>query len=143
MGSQLDLDQGGTQRQWIRRWLGPSVGWVLVPDVSILSVTGGGTTNVLLGTVLVLVNFVGAVTINLPSAKASAAGAQALPFSFVGKPITVIDYGGNALNNNITIQAKGGAETIDGLASIQIAANYGAFTLNPKTDVGGYTLTQQ
>ena len=143
MASQLDLDQGGTQRQFVRRWLGPSVGWIMVPDPTILNVTVGGTTTILLGTVLVLVNFAGLVTINLPSAKASAAGAQAIPYSFVGKPITVIDYGGNAAGNNITIQAVGGAELIDGLASIAITAAFGAFTLNPKTDVGGYTLTQQ
>lgn len=145
MPSQTDLDQGGTQRQWARRWLGPSVGWIMVPEASILNVTAGGTTNVLLGTVLVLVNFAGLVTINLPSAKSSAAGAQALPFTFVGKPITVIDYGGNANTSTqkITIQALAGAETIDGLASIAITSAFGAFTLSPKTDVGGYTLTQQ
>lgn len=143
MTSQLDLDQGGTQRQWVRRFLGPSVGWIMVPEASILNITTSGTTNVLLGTVLVLVNVAGLVTVNLPSAKSSAAGAQAIPFSFVGKPITVIDYGGNAAGNNITIRALGGAELIDGLASIAITAAFGAFTLNPKTDVGGYTLTQQ
>lgn len=142
MASQLDLDQGGTQRQYVRRWLGPSVGWLFVPESSVLNVTTTGTTTVVLGTVLVLVNVAATAAIILPSAKQSPAGPQALPGTFVGKPITVIDYGGNAAANTITISAPG-AETIDGLASITLTAAFGAYTLNPKLDTGGYTLTQQ
>lgn len=142
MPSQLDLDQGGTTRQWKRLFLGPSVGWIMAPDNNILSVTVGGITTLLLGTTLVLINFAGLVTIQLPSALASAAGAQALPGTFLGRSITVVDSGGNAsIANPITILPFG-AELIDGLASITIQVAYGAFVLTPNTPLAGYTLTQ-
>jgi hypothetical protein len=141
MASQLDLDQGGTFRQKQRLYLGPSVGWQEAINTGILNVTSAGTVNVTLGTNLVLVNVAGLVTVNLPSAKQSPAGAQALPGTFLGIPITVVDIGGNAQNNNITIAAAG-AETIDGFASITIQINFGAYVLLPNLTSGGYTLTQ-
>src|SRR5947209_6375152 len=130
MASQLDLDQGGTTRHWIRKYLGPSVGWVYVPDKAILSVVTTGTTTLLPGTSLVLVDVAAVVTIQLPSSIASLAGAQTIPYGYAMVPITIIDLGGHARNFNITILPFG-TETIDGLASITITANYGAFTLNP------------
>lgn len=143
MPSQLDLDQGGTVRQSQRLYLGPSIGWILSPANNILSVTTVGTTIVLLGTTLILINVAGLVTIQLPSALASAAGAQALPGTFLGRPITVVDSGGNAnpTTRKITILPFG-TELIDGLASIAIQAPYGAFVLTPNTPLGGWTLTQ-
>jgi hypothetical protein len=142
MTSQLDLDQGGTYRQTEKVYLGPSVGWVHVPYETILNVVTAGTTTVLLGTTLVLVNVAGSVTIQLPSAKASPAGAQALPYSFVGKPITVLDIGGHATATPITILPFG-SETIAGLSTVSLASNYGSFTFLPNLTLGGYTLTQQ
>ena len=50
MASQTDLDQGGSFRQYVRRFLGPSVGWVFSPDDNVLDVTAGGTTTAALGT---------------------------------------------------------------------------------------------
>lgn len=141
MTSQLDLDQGGTARQKVRRYLGPSIGWVESLDQSILNVTVAGATSVLLGTNLVLVNVAGIVTLNLPSALQSAAGAQALPGTFIGRPITIVDIGGNSQNFNTTI-VPFGTERIDGLASIKIQINYGAYVLTPNLVSGGYTLTQ-
>jgi hypothetical protein len=60
-----------------------------------------------------------------------AAGALAQPGLFSSNPITIIDIGGNAAANNITLQPNNPAETIMGLASIKIATNYGGFTLQP------------
>ena len=144
MGSQLDLDQGGTFRQKQRVYMGPSVGWIEAAFQYVLPVTIGGLTTILLGNTLVLVNFAGVVSLQLPSGKSSAAGAQAIPGSFIGKPITIVDSGGNASGANaITILAPAG-ETIDGLASIKIQTAYGAFVLTPNitSAAGGYTLTQ-
>lgn len=141
MGSQLDLDQGGTVRQLQRLYLGPSVGWQLGGANNILPITAAGITTVLLGTTLILVNVAGLVTVQLPLAKASGAGPQALPGTFLGIPITIVDAGGNAANFNITI-LPAGSELIDGLASIKIVGAYGAFVLTPNTVSGGYWLTQ-
>lgn len=141
MTSQLDLDQGGTFRQKQRVYLGPSVGWVEMFNNNILPITVTGTTTLLLGTTLVLVNVNAAVTIQLPSAVASPAGAQALPGTFLARPITIVDAGGHATAHNITILPYG-TELIDGLATIAILGNYGAYVLTPNTPSGGWTLTQ-
>ena len=138
MASQLDLDQGGTYRQWVRRFLGPSVGWVWTPEDNVLPVVLGGTTTVIQGTTLVQVSVNGAVTIQLPSAKASTTSvAGALPGTFLALPVTVVDIGGFAASHNITILPFG-AETIMGLASIAITAAYGGFTLTPNITAGGW-----
>lgn len=141
MPSQLDLDQGGTNRQLQRVWLGPSIGWIETALTTVLSVVAGGTTTILRSTTLVLVNFNGAVTIQLPSAKSSAAGDNVIPGLAVATPITIVDAGGFANANNITITPFG-SETIDGLASIAINSNYGAFVLRPNLTSGGWTLMQ-
>lgn len=143
MPSQLDLDQGGTNRQLHRVWLGPSIGWIETPYTSLLSVTTTGTTALLRSTTLVLVNVVATVTIQLPSAKASVAGDNVIPGIAVATPVVVVDAGGNAnaTTHLITILPLGG-ETIDGLASITIQQPYGAYVLRPNLSSGGWTLLQ-
>lgn len=137
MASQTDLDQGGTYRQFVRRFLGPSVGWVWVPEDNVVPVTAIGTTTVVIGTTLVTVNVNGAVTIQLPSSKASAsATAGALPGLAMALPITIVDIGGFAAAQPITILPFG-AELIVGLASIQIQSAYGSFTLVPPNLTSG------
>lgn len=141
MASQTDWDQGGITRQLQRLYLGPSVGWQMSPGTNILPVTSAGPISIALGMTLILVDFNGAVTLNLPSAKSSAAGAQAQPGTFLGRPIIIVDVGGFAATGNITINPFG-SELIDGLASILIRTAYGAVILNPNLTLGGYTLTQ-
>ncbi len=141
MASQLDLDQGGTFRQTQRVYLGPSLGWVPAPSQNIVNVTVTGTTTIQRGMNLVLVSVNATATIQLPSAKQSPAGAQALPGTFVIVPVVVVDAGGFANAHNITILPFG-AETIDGLASIAITSNFGAFVLKPNITSGGWTLLQ-
>jgi hypothetical protein len=53
-----------------------------------------------------------------------------LPGQFVDNPITIVDVGGTAAANNITINPASG-DTVMGLASIKIATNYGGYTLAP------------
>lgn len=138
MPSQTDLDQGGTHRQWVKQYLGPSVGWVSLPNTNVLQITVAGTYQLNLSTSLVEVNVVGAVTIILPSAQGTSSlggtggtTAGANP-GVAGKvPITIVDIAGNASAHPITIQPISNTETIMGLASIQITINYGGFTLEP------------
>ena len=138
MPSQLDLDQGGTVRQTQRVYMGPSVGWVTVPATVILPVNAAGTTTVLLGTSLVLVNVNGAVTIQLPSAKDAGVPAIGLSGPYVKTPITIVDIGGFALAHPITILPAAG-ENIMGLSSITLSTNYGGYTLNPSNAQQGWT----
>ncbi len=140
MTSQLDLDQGGTFREWVNTYLGPSVGWVKVPAANILKITTVGTFTALIGTTLVTVNVAGGVTVNLPSSIPPPAGAMAVPGPFTQTPITIVDIGGNAQNFPITILPAVG-ETLMGLSSIQILNNFGGYILKPNPDIPGWTTT--
>lgn len=143
MASQQDLDQGGTFRQWVNLWMGPSIGWVPAPDNSVLDVRTAGTATLNLSTTLVRV-YVNAdgVIIQLPSAKASQAGAGPNPGTFAARTVIVLDSGGFAGVHNITIRPFG-TETIDSLNSIAITSAFGAYALNPNIELGGWTLVQQ
>lgn len=141
MGSQQDLDQGGTFRQTQKLYLGPSVGWVEISDQWLLNVITAGTITIARGTNLILVNFNGAVTIQLPSFKASSAGAQAIPKQFTTVPVIISDIGGFAFANPITILPFG-VELISGLASIPLGSNYGSIVIRPDIVNGGGTMLQ-
>ena len=139
MGSQTDLDQGGSTRTWVRTYLGPSVGWVYLPGSNILSVTAGGTTTVVEGTSLVIVNVAALVTIKLPTAIHPSVPAGVIAPPFVDIPITIVDVGGNAADYNITLDPASGSENILGLSSIAITAQYGAVSLRPSSALKGWT----
>lgn len=141
MSSQIDLDQGGTFRQTQKVYLGPSVGWQEVPEQWILNVTSGGITTVQRGVSLILVNFNGAVTIQLPSLKASLAGAQAIPKQFALIPIVICDIGGFAFAQPITVLPQS-PELISGLASLPLQSAYGSFVIKPDLVNGGGSLMQ-
>lgn len=143
MSSQRDLDQGGTFRQWVKTYMGPSVGWVPVPVDAVLPVTTGGAKTIERGTSLILLNVNASVTINLPSAKAAPQGPQAIPGQWVINPVTVVDIGGFAnpgVVDYLIVPAAG--ETISGLASVQLASPRGTIILNPILDTGGWNLIQ-
>lgn len=140
MASQTDLDQGGTSREWVRAYRGPSVGWIWVPLRNVLMVSLAGTYNLDPSVSLVEINVNGLVTVVLPSAVDPGAGAQALPGLFAKNPVTVVDIGGFAsVANPYTIQRNNVNENIVGLASIQITAQYGGFVLKPSSTQKGWT----
>jgi hypothetical protein len=141
MGSQIDLDQGGTIRQYQKLWLGPTIGWVDYPTTAILSITAAGVYTISRGTNLIQININGNVTINLPSSKASAAGAVAIPGNSIVTPVVISDLGGFAAGATYNI-VPFGSELISGLASVQLASPFGTILLEPNTTSGGWNLGQ-
>jgi hypothetical protein len=141
MTSQLDLDQGGTFRQWVKMYMGPSVGWVSVPVDAVLDITAGGAYSILRGTSLILINVDDDVTINLPSSLAAVQGPQVLPGQWVINPITIIDIGGFAGTRTYSI-VPFGSELISGLASVDLASPRGTIILIPILTTGGWNLGQ-
>lgn len=140
MASQTDLDQGGTARQWVKTFMGPTVGWVNLPGRNPLAITAAGTYVIAPDTSLVTVNVNGAVTLVLPSALDPAVPAGVLPGLFAKTTVMILDIGGFASDANpITIQPASVAENIMGLASVQITAPYGAYALNPSNAQKGWT----
>jgi hypothetical protein len=141
MASQLDLDQGGTFRQWVRQYMGPSVGWVSVPVDAVLPVTAAGGTILQRGTSLVTINVDADVNITLPSAKASPAGPQAIPGQWVINPVTVVDIGGFAGSRTYNIFPAVG-ENISGLPSVRLASPRGSLIFVPLIASGSWNLIQ-
>jgi hypothetical protein len=147
MGSQLDLDQGGTYRQTEKVYLGPSVGWVSIPNKTVLPITAAGTYGLLRGMNLVTININGAVIINLPSSIASPQGPQAIPGQWAIVPVVIVDIGGFGQANGYQILPFG-SELISGTYNntttlLKITSNFGAFVLNPiLTAPGGWSLSQ-
>lgn len=141
MSSQLDLDQGGTFRQYTRVWQGPSVGWINYPFQAVLEIKASGTVLLARGTNLVKLNVNGNVTIDLPSSKASSQGPQAIPAQWVISAITIVDKGGFASGVTYNIVPAAG-ELISGLASVQLASAYGTIVLEPLLESGGWNLLQ-
>jgi hypothetical protein len=142
MASQLDLDQGGTYRQWERVYLGPSVGWVYTAKRNVLLITAAGTYQLVYGTSLVQVNCAGLVTVTLPSAIDPTVPPSAMPGPYTKTPITIVDIGGNASTYNITINPFSGAENIMGTPSIVVAVDYGGYILFPVSAQMGWSNAQ-
>lgn len=143
MSSQTDLDQGGTARQWVRTYLGPSVGWVYLPGLNPLPlITIAGTYIIQPDTTLVQVNCNGAVVIQLPTALEPTVPAINQGALFAKKPITIVDIGGFAAlvgGHPIIINPASVAENIMGLTTISIQTAYGAYTLSPSNTQKGWT----
>lgn len=142
MGSQTDLDQGGTFRQTQSIYMGPSIGWQTAPASVILPATTSGTTIVQLGNTLITINVNGLVTLQLPIFKGSVAGAIGIPGTFIGRPITIVDIGGFVSAANPVTILPSGSELIDGQSSILFVSPYGAMQLTPDVIHGGAALTQ-
>lgn len=143
MSSQLDLDQGGTFRQWQRVFMGPSVGWLNVPVQAIITQTAAGTLNLLRWTNLVKLKVLtGTLNINLPSSKASAQGPQAIPGQWVYNPVIIMDLIGTAGNPTVININAFGSELISGLAQIQLPTPFGTILLEPDLVNGGWNLGQ-
>ena len=139
MGSQTDLDQGGTFRELVRTWMGPSVGWIMAPARSVLTITAAGTYTINLSTTLVIINTTAAVTLTMPSALDPLIPAGPMPGPYVKSIINIVDISGAP---NTTIDPASGAETIMGLASITLTTAYGSYSLRPDNTLKGWTAAQ-
>lgn len=129
-----DLDQGGTFRPRVRTSLGPSVGWIDIPQ-AITRVLGVGTVSISPGTAVVTISVNGSITIQLPAFK-GVIPAITLPGQVVPNTLSIIDVGGFAASNPITILPATG-ELINGQISYPISSNFGAVVLQPDAVNGG------
>ncbi len=142
MTSQVDLDQGGTNRQFQKLWLGPSVGWVNFATDNPQVITAAGSYTLLNGITRVMLNVAGLVTLNLWDPTVSTVPpANCLPGPSVGWPLTIVDIGGNLMNFNCTINPAAGT-TIMGLSSLTLSTDYGSIILKPDIDTGDWAQLQ-
>lgn len=134
-----DLDQSGGFSQYARTYLGPTVGWVMLPVVPETFVTTGPTYNVQPFDSLVLLNATGTpvILVNLPEVSAWVRA----PFQRVQSPFArslwIKDYAGLAAANPIVIDGNG-AQTIDGLATSTMISNHALIRLYPLSNLTGW-----
>lgn len=132
------LDQGGSNAQWVRTWLGPTLGWAMLPVMPELIVTTAGAYTAPAFSSRILLN--AAVTsVQLPSV--SQWMEATLPLANIAafdRSLWIKDYAGNAsVGNPITI-TPAGTDTIDGLASFQISTPNDLIRLYPMTNLVGW-----
>jgi hypothetical protein len=132
-----DLDQGGISRQWTNTALGPSVGWTRGAARSVFNITAAGVYSIDLSITDVFVNVAGTVVVNLPSAKNPPAPAITVPGGYVKPNVRILDVGGHATGNPITINAVAG-ETINGINTQNISTNFGSLILEPTSEGLGW-----
>ena len=134
----MDIDQSGQAFQWVRVNLGPTLGWKMVQVKPSRSVIVGGSTQLLPGDSVVLVNVASPVTILLPNVSLWIQEASYMPATGFERAIWVKDLGGHAGANNITIVPFSG-QLIDGsLASVVMNVNFQIVRLYPLNDLSGW-----
>jgi hypothetical protein len=99
---------------------------------------GGGTYDVAPGTGVVLVDSIGAVTINLPDVKKWVQETAYMPATGFERAIVVKDLGGNAATANITVKSASGQFIDKTIASIVMASANQVLCLLPLRDMSGW-----
>lgn len=137
MDSLSQLDQGGSNCSWVRTWLGPTIGWVMLPVVPELEVTSAAA--------LVLSPYTSRVilkaavkAITLPSVTTwMQAQYQANQAAF-DRSIWIKDYSGGASGGAPIVVTPNGTDVIDSVAAFSIITPNDLIRLYPLTDLTGW-----
>lgn len=130
------LDQSGSNAQWNRTWLGPTIGWVMLPVTPERIITSTAALTIRPYDSKILLN--AAVTsIQLPDVVAWVTSPFQVVQSAFERSLWIKDLAGNARSNNIVITPYAG-QTIDLLSSYTIVSNHALIKLYPLTDLSGW-----
>ena len=137
MGSQTDLDQGGTSREWVNTYLGPS-DWLgpYCPRVTCWRSLRQEPTPIDYSTNLIHINTTGAVALNLPSAQNTSVPAGVLPGKNGKIAISIVDISGAP---NVTIDPAAGETIVNSRQSLTLTNAYSGFILYPSNTLKGWT----
>ena len=140
MGSPLltNLDQGTTV-QFVRAWLGPSLGWRELPVAAETDITSASPYTVgLYDNQLILK--AACKSILLPSVAARVEAQTPVGQNWAGftREIWIKDYSGDASAGAPIVVTPNGSETIDGLASYSIITPGELLRLYPLSTGGGW-----
>lgn len=139
MGDNLaQQDQGGSNCQYVRTWLGPTLGWAMLPVMAEMVVTVGGTLTLSPYTSRVLLK-IASPSIILPLVKkwVSANPIQGNQSGF-DRSIWIKDLGYNASGISPIVVSPTSPDTIDGLASFTIITPGSIIRLYPLTSLDGW-----
>lgn len=139
MDNLTQTDQGGSNAQWVKVYLGPTLGWAMLPVVPELEVTSAAA--------LVLAPYTSRVilkaavkAITLPAvAQWMLASLPLANQSAFDRSIWIKDFSGNAGGGaSAIVISPSGTDLIDGLASYSIITPNDLIRLYPLTDLSGW-----
>ena len=134
------LDYGGSNCQYAKVYLGPTIGWVWLPVTPELEITSAAALNLNTPTYYFVTRVIlkAAVTaIALPAVASWVSAAFQRNLSGFDRSIWIKDLLGNFQANNCTITPNG-TDLIDGQASYQVVSNHALIRLYPLTDLSGW-----
>jgi hypothetical protein len=135
----INLDQSGTNCQFIDTWMGPSLGWQRLPVVPELIVTSAGPFVVPNYASRILLNVAGLTPITLPLVSqwvnAKPIGTNVAAFD---RSIWIKDLVGAASPASPIVVNPSGSDLIDGLGSYSIIAKHELLRLNILSDLSGW-----
>lgn len=139
MDNLAQLDQGGSNCQWVKTYLGPTLGWVMLPVVPELEITSAAALTLSPYTSRVLLK-AAVKAIALP--KVSQWMLATLPLANVSafdRSIWIKDYIGAAgVGVAAIVLTPNSTDLIDGLASYSIITPNDLIRLYPLTDLTGW-----
>jgi hypothetical protein len=132
------LDQGGTNCQFVKTWLGPSLGWAMLPVMPELVITSASALTISAFSSRVLLN-AAVKAIALPAV--SQWMLATLPLANISgfdRSLWIKDYIGDASSGSPIVVTPNGSDTIDGLASYSIITPNDLLRLYPITTLAGW-----
>ena len=131
------LDQGGSNCQWTRAYLGPTLGWAMLPVMPELKINSAAALVISPYSSRVLLN-AAVVAVTLPDVSqwllASLPKANTSAFD---RSLWVKDLAGNWAANNCVFTPFG-SQTIDGGATYTGVSNHALVRFYPLTDLTGW-----
>lgn len=138
MDNLAQLDQGGSNCQFVKTWMGPTLGWMILPVVPELEITSASALVIGPYTSRVILN-AAVKAIALPSVKQWMTAALPLAnTSAFDRSLWIKDLVGSASFVSPIVVTANGTDTIDLLASYQIATPNDLIRLYPLTDLSGW-----
>ena len=134
----LQTDQGGSNCQWTKVYLGPTLGWAMLPIVPELEITSAAALTIPAYASRVLLK-AAVKAIALPSVSqwmlATLPLANTAAFD---RSLWIKDYVGDASSGAPIVVTPNGSDTIDGLSSYSIITPNDLLKLYPLTDTTGW-----
>ena len=134
----LQTDQGGSNCQWTKVYLGPTLGWVMLPIMPELEITSAAALTIPAYASRVLLK-AAVKAIALPSVSqwmlATLPLANTAAFD---RSLWIKDYVGDASSGAPIVITPNGSDTIDTLSSYSIITQNDLLKLYPLTDLTGW-----
>jgi hypothetical protein len=133
-----NLDQSGNTAQFVRTYLGPSIGWVILPVAPETDVTSTAPYTVQPFDARIVLK-AACKLIQLPSVSAWVQANNLTNVSGFERSLSIKDMAGLASSGAPIVVTPSGTDTIDGLASYKIISPYQVLRLYPITaTLGGW-----